>query len=317
MRRALFALPLLAIPLLLAAPVLAQEVDHSAHGAPAAPLPEAEAHDHSTMDHSTMDHSTMDHSQHAMPPAPAPATPPPPRASEGPRHAADAIWGEAAMAPARAQMARENGGMTTTVVRINRLEAAFGNGEGYAWEAEAVYGGAINRLALLTEGEGAFGGAVEDAEIEALWAHAIGPWFDLRAGVRLDLEPATRSHLALGVQGLAPYMIHVDASAYLSDRGDLTARIEADHDMRITQSLILQPRVELELAAQDVPERALGAGLASIEAGLRLRYEITRQFAPYVGVQWEQALGKTRRIARASGEDASAVVALVGVRAWF
>ena len=298
MRRALIALPLL-----VAMPLAAQDMDHSAHGAPAA--------------EPVQDHSQMDHSQHAMPAAPVIATEPPTRASEGPRHAADAVWGEAAMAPSRAALALEGGRMQVGVVRLNRLEAALGDSEGYAWEAEAMYGGDINRFVLTTEGEGEFGGDVHEAEVEALWSHAISPWFDLRAGVRLDVEPETRSHLALGVQGVAPYMIHVDASAYLSDRGDLTARIEADHDMRVTQSLILQPRVELDLAAQDVPERGLGAGLSSVEAGLRLRYEITRQFAPYVGVEWEQSLGKTRRLARAAGDDASDVAVLLGVRAWF
>jgi copper resistance protein B len=322
MRGVVFALPLL----VLASPVMAQEVDHSAHGAPsaepAAPEPDHSgmdhgAMDHPQMDHGAMDHSPMDHSQHAMPAALAPAMAPPPRASEGPRHAADAVWGEAAMAPAREVMALEGGRMQFGVVRLKRLEAALGDSEGYAWEAEALYGGDINRFVLTTEGEGEFGGSVHDADVEALWSHAIGPWFDMRAGVRLDLEPETRSHLALGVQGLAPWMIHVDAMAYLSDKGDVTATIEADHDMRITQSLILQPRVEFDLAAQDVPERGLGAGLSSVEAGLRLRYEITRQFAPYVGVQWEQALGKTRRMARAAGDDASEVAVLLGLRAWF
>lgn len=321
MSGALFTLPLL----VLASPAMAQEADHSAHGAPAAEPAAAEPDhsgmDHGAMDHSQMDHSQMDHSQHAMPAAPVPATAPPPRASEGPRHAADAVWGEAAMADAREVMALEGGRMQFGVVRLNRLEAALGDSEGYAWEAEAFYGGDINRFVLTTEGEGdfggEFGGAVHDADVEALWSHAIGPWFDLRAGVRLDLEPETRSHLALGVQGLAPWMIHVDVMAYLSDKGDVTATIEADHDMRITQRLILQPRVELDLAAQDVPGRGLGAGLSSVEAGLRLRYEITRQFAPYVGVQWEQALGKTRRMARAAGDDASEVAVLLGVRAWF
>ena len=276
MRRVVFALPLL-----VAAPVLAQDADHSAQDARVA----EPAHEH----------SQMDHSQHAMPPAPVPATQPPPRASEGPRHAADAVWGASAMIPSREALALEGGRMQLGVVRLKRLEAVLGDSEGYAWEAEAVYGGDINRFVLTTEGEGEFGGSVHDADVEALWSHAIGPWFDLRAGVRLDLEPETRSHLALGVQGLAPWMIHVDAMAYLSDRGDVTATIEADHDMRITQSLILQPRVEFDLAAQDVPERGIGAGLSSVEAGLRLRYEMARQFAPYVGVQREQALGKTRR----------------------
>ena len=156
---------------------------------------------------------------------------------------------------------------------------------------------------LKTEGEGEFGGAVEDAEIQALYSRAIGPFFDLQAGVRFDPEPDSRTHLVLGVAGLAPYMFHVDGALFLSDRGDLTARVEAEYDQKITQRLILQPRIEAEFAAQDIPKRDIGAGLTKVEPGLRLRYEIAREFAPYIGIEYEAKLGETADIARAGGED--------------
>lgn len=130
-------------------------------------------------------------------------------------------------------------------------------------------------------------------------------------------DPKTRGHLVLGVQGLAPYMWHVDLAAFLSDRGDLTARLEGEYDQKITQRLILQPRIELKLAAQDIPERNTGAGLVKIEPGLRLRYEVVREFAPYIGVEYEALLGETADIARARGEDPSGWKVLVGLRAWF
>jgi len=276
-------------------------------------------------DHAAMDHSAMDHSGHAMPqdksaPGAVPETAVPQRAFDGPRHAADAIWGADAMAPARTALARENGGMQVGMVMLERLEARIpteGGSEGYLWDAQAFYGGDINRLVIKTEGEGEFGGGIEDAEIQALYSRAIGPFFDLQAGVRFDPEPDTRSHAVIGVQGLAPYMFELDAALFLSDRGDITARIEAEYDQRITQRLILQPRIEAELSAQSIPERGLGAGFTKVEPGLRLRYEIEREFAPYIGIEYEAKTGETADIARAAGEDPDGIKLLIGLRAWF
>nr|WP_196793246.1 copper resistance protein B [Erythrobacter litoralis] len=340
--------PLLALSLAaLAAPLAAQDHDHGAGAKkqenprpvapapmtpvdepvtvlrlPGMPEPEApppvdhKAMGHGAMDHGQMDHGAMGHGAHG--PAPAADDPPPARALEGPRHAADAIWGEAAMAGARETLARENGGMTTGMIMVERFEARVSEGENaFLWDAQGWYGGDLNRFVLKTEGEGVFGGNVEVAEIQALFSRAIGPFFDLQAGARLDLEPETRSHLVLGVQGLAPYMFHVDGALFLSDRGDLTARIEGEYDQKITQRLILQPRLEVEFSGQDIPEREIGAGLTKVETGLRLRYEIAREFAPYIGIGHEAKLGETADIARAAGEDTDGFALLAGIRAWF
>lgn len=266
-----------------------------------------------TMDHSQMDHGSMDHGAMA-----APASGPPPQALEGPAHAADAIYGAEAMAPSREELAKTNGGFTGGTFMFDRLETKVGKGEDlYLWDAQGWYGGDIDKLWFKSEGEGAFGGEVESAEVQALWSHAIGPWFDLQTGVRYDIKPEGRAHAVLGVQGLAPYMFEVDAAAFLSDRGDVTARVEAEYDQRITQRLILQPRVELSLSAQDIPSTGIGAGISSVETGLRLRYEIAREFAPYIGVDYEAKLGNTADYARMAGEDADRVSFLIGVRTWF
>ena len=296
------------------------EVDHCAMGhlPPEQCPPKEQAMDHSG--HGQTDHSGHSPARSQSVPGAAPESAVPARAFEGPRHAADEIWGDAAMAPARAQLARENGAMKTGMVMIERLEARFpteGGDTGYVWDAQAWYGGDIDRFVLKTEGEGEFGGGLEDAEVQALYSRAIGPFFDLQAGVRFDPEPDTRSHLVVGVQGLAPYMFHVDGALFLSDRGDLTAWIEAEYDQKITQQLILQPRVELEMSAQDIPEREIGAGLTKIEPGLRLRYEFVPEFAPYVGVEYEAKLGETADLARSVGEDPSGFKILLGLRAWF
>jgi copper resistance protein B len=167
-------------------------------------------------------------------------------------------------------------------------------------------------------GSGAFGEGVEDAEIQALYSRAIGPYFNLQAGIRYDFKPnPSRTYATIGFEGLAPYWFEVEGAVFLSDKGDVLGRLEGYYDQRITQRLILQPRAELNLAAQDVPENGIGSGLSDIELGLRLRYEITRQFAPYVGVSWDRKLGDTADFARAAGEDPSTTSLVAGIRLWF
>lgn len=274
----------------------------------------AAAQDHQAMDHAEMDHAQMDHSGHDMPMEETPQ----PDLGSGPPRAADAIWGADAMRASRQQLSRETGGQQYGQVLIERLETRLGEGEdAYLWDVQAFWGGDLDKFVLKSEGEGAFDGVLEHGEVQALWSHAIDAFFDLQAGARQDLESGGRTHAVVGVQGLAPYMIHLDAAAFLSDEGDLTARIEAEYDQKITQSLILQPRVELALSAQDIPLQETGSGLTGIEAGLRLRYEIAREFAPYLGAEYEAKLGGTCDYARAAGEDASAWRLLAGIRAWF
>lgn len=310
---------------------------HAAHNAggqaaaPAAADPSCPP-EHAAMGHCTPKASgaggaaptTDPHAGHNMGNAAAPGTPPvapPPQAAfSGPEHAADAIFDPQLMAEKRAEeLIAEHGGYTGYMVLLDRSEYRAVEGrDGYAWDWEAWYGGDYNRLWMKTEGEGVFGGSVEGAEIQALYSRAIDPWFNLQAGVRYDIRPKPdRAHLVLGIQGLAPYWFEVDGALFLSDEGDLTARFEAEYDQRITNRLILQPRVEFDLAAQDVPELGLGSGLSSAEAGLRLRYEIRREFAPYVGVQYERRFGETADFARAAGEDVGGWSFLVGLRTWF
>jgi copper resistance protein B len=240
--------------------------------------------------------------------------PPPPSPQN---HAADAVYGEAAMARPRDVLAREHGRVRFAMTMLDRLEWRPSNGAGgYAWQGGFRYGGDINRFALKTEGEGRAG--VERAEVQALYSRAIGPYFDLQAGIRQDIRPRPqRTYATVGVQGLAPYWFEVGATAFLSDKGDLSARLEAEYDLRLTQRLILQPAAELELAATGDPAIGQGAGLMSGELGLRLRYEFRREFAPYVGVHYERRLGKTADLARAAGEDVGGTRVIIGLRTWF
>ena len=292
----------------------------------------ARAQDHGHMDHGQMDHGAMeqeDHSAHQAPAADAhaghdgPATdgdiptgtvPPVPA-----DHVADAFYNSAEMARARSAMLKESGGMAFSQLMLDRLEYRMGKGaDGYHWEGEGWIGGDINRFAFKTEGEGAFGGPLERAEVQALYSRAIDPWFNLEAGVRHDIRPdPRRTYAVVGIEGLAPYWFEVSAQAFLSNRGDAHLRLEGSYDQRISQRLILQPAAEINVAAQDVPELGIGSGVSDVELGLRLRYEFAREFAPYVGVNWERKLGDTARLARADGERASATSLVMGVRFWF
>ena len=249
-----------------------------------------------------------------------PRQPPlPPAALSGPAHAADAIWGADQMTGARDILRRENGDVRATAVIIDRLEVGFGDGEeGWTWDVAGWTGGDINRFWWKSEAEGDFDGEAE-GEVQALYSRAISPFWDVQAGLRQDFGEGEENptHMVLGLQGLAPYWWEVDAAAFLSTDGDLTARIEAEYDQRITQRLILQPRVEVEASAADIPELGLGAGLTHVEAGLRLRYEIAKEFAPYVGLEWSRELGETADFTRAAGGAPEHTRFVIGLRAWF
>lgn len=291
---------------------------HAGHDmVPARPAPAAMADPHAG--HAMAGHG--DHAAAKVPPdSPASADstggplvepPPPPAAFSGPAHAADLIFDPAAMAAARRRLLAENGDVRTTGVVIDTLEAGFGDGrDTYAWKAQGWTGGDINRFWWKTEGEGDFGGDLHEAEVQALYSRAVAPFWDVQAGVRQDFRPngEDATHLALGVQGVAPHWFELGAAAFLSTEGDLTARLEAEYDQRLTQRWILQPALELELSAADAPERDLEAGLTAVTAALRLRYEIRKEFAPYAGVEWRRTFGAT-------AEDDARLV--LGIRTWF
>lgn len=255
------------------------------------------------------------HAGHAAPPADAP----PPAALSGPQHAADTLFGADVMAAAREQLRIEEGGFRTQMALADRFETRTGGGEeSYLWDLQGWYGGDLQKLWWKSEGEGEIGGNPEELELQALYSRAVTPFFDVQAGVRHDFRPSPeRTHAVVGIQGLLPYVFEIDAAALVSDEGDVTGRFEAEYDLRIRQRLVLQPRVELEFAAQAIPELGVGPGLGSVEAGLRLRYEIRRELAPYVGIALQRRVGDTADFTRAAGDDTRRWEAVIGVRAWF
>jgi len=234
--------------------------------------------------------------------------------------AADKHYDPQKMEKAREALHAGMGGQTSNLIMAERLEYQSNDGdELLLWDGQGWIGGDINKFWVKTEGEFQLDETrFEEVEVQALYSRAISPYFDLQAGVRHDLEPGpSRSFAVLGLQGLAPYWFEVDAALFLSDDGDLSARIEAEYEINITQRLILQPRAEFNLNAQDVPEYEIGSGLGTMDAGLRLRYEIQREFAPYIGISWSRAFGDTADFRRAAGDKAGNLSFVTGLRFWF
>ncbi|WP_447348407.1 copper resistance protein B, partial [Salmonella enterica] len=177
--------------------------------------------------------------------------------------------------------------------------------------------GDTDRLWLKSEGERS-GGKTETAEAQLLWGHAVGPWWDLVAGVRQDFRPASaQSWAAVGFQGLALYNFESEITGFVSNGGKAALRLGGEYDVLLTNRLILQPSYEVNLYSQDDESRGRGRGLADTELGLRLRYEIRREFAPYIGVSWNQLYGKTSDMAKREDEKDHQIVFLAGARIWF
>lgn len=205
-----------------------------------------------------------------------------------------------------------------SLLLINQLEWQGGEGDGALnWDIKGWVGGDIDRLWLRSEGERS-AGRTESAEAQALWGHAISPWWDVVGGVRQDFKPGDgQTWAAFGAQGMALYNFEAEATVFVGESGRTAARLEGDYDFLLTNRLILQPTAELNLYGRNDPQRGVGSGLSDSELGLRLRYEVRREFAPYVGVTWHRSYGQTAQYARDDGEDTNQVRWVVGMRLWF
>ncbi|WP_448145637.1 copper resistance protein B [Pseudomonas silesiensis] len=201
---------------------------------------------------------------------------------------------------------------------IDQLEWQDANeGSALRWEADGWIGGDTDRLWLRSEGERT-NGVTESAELQALWGHAISPWWDVVSGVRQDFKPGSpQTWAALGLQGMALYNFETQATAYLGEAGQTALRLKGEYDILLTNRLILQPTAEMNFHGKNDPQRATGSGLSNTEVGLRLRYEIRPEFAPYIGVTWNRAYGNTADYILEEGEDRSDTRFVAGVRMWF
>jgi copper resistance protein B len=199
-------------------------------------------------------------------------------------------------------------------LRIDELETQQTDGDDLlAWKAHAWVGRSFNKLAIRTEGAQR-GGDTEHAELQLLWSHTMARWWDLVTGARLDFQPTpSRTWAAIGVAGIVPYRFDIEATAFVADGGDSAARVEATYELLITQRWILEPRLELEWFGQDEPALGLASGLARSEGGLRLRYEIRREVAPYVGLVQERRIAASADLVRAAGGDPTDTRFVAGV----
>jgi copper resistance protein B len=292
------------------------------HGSTAQEGMNHRAKDHGAMDHGSMDHGSMDHSQMGHPAEHGlPANHDETLHMPGMLHPSfipvltDADR-EAAFPAVQGHTVHDK--YLSWFVLLDQLEYQDADENStLSWEGSAWIGGDINRFWFRSEGERT-NGVTEDAEIQALFGRAISPWWDVVAGVRQDFKPESpQTWAAFGVQGMALYGFEAEATAFVGEGGQTAARFEGEYDILLTNRLILQPTAELNVYGKDDPSRGVGAGLANTEVGLRLRYELVREFAPYIGVTWSRAYGNTADMAKDEGEDAEEARLVAGIRIWF
>ncbi|WP_240600544.1 copper resistance protein B [Solilutibacter silvestris] len=270
--------------------------------------------DHSQMqgmDHSQMSTPADDHATHkkdVTKKTPVPSTMPIPPLTDADRAAATPPHGGHDM--------MDNA--VHSYLLLNRLETWNDKpGRGVAWEGKGWIGTDLNRVWLRSEGE-RVSSHTQAASTEVLYGRSVLPWWNAVAGVRHDSSPgAGQSFAAFGVRGLAPQKFEIEATAYVGQRGQTAARFEAEYELLLTNRLILQPLVEVNAYGKDDRLRGIGSGLSTAEAGLRMRYEFTRQFAPYIGVTREQSFGHTADFRRQADKRSGQARFVAGFRIWF
>lgn len=269
--------------------------------------------DHGSQPASQQSMGVMDHGEMKMQGGPAPADARDPHAYSGGYTLESGPY--ARTGPRELRLADEH---NFGALLVDRLEWAHTrDGNSTAYDAQAWFGRDYDRLVVKAEGDVAKG-KLEEARTELLWGHAIATFWDTQLGVRYDSGAGPdRGWLAFGVQGLAPYWFEVDAAAYVGDEGRTALRLGAEYELLLTQKLVLQPRIELNLYGKSDQARGIGSGLSEAQTGLRLRYEFTRQFAPYIGVERVSTFGQTADLARAEGEKTGETRWVAGVRFWF
>lgn len=207
-----------------------------------------------------------------------------------------------------------------TLVKIDQLEYRYQDGNDLlVWEGQGRIGNDENKLTLKTEGEYVRNADLfENAEVQFLYQRLISDFFDAQIGIRHDIKPdPSRTFGVIGINGLAPQWFETDASLFVSTKGDTSLRLEAEYDILFTQRLVLEPSVELNIAFSDDEETGVGSGLSDVELGVRLRYEIVREVAPYIGINWERKVGRTADFASEEGEDSNVFSIVAGLRIFF
>lgn len=211
----------------------------------------------------------------------------------------------------------EHGGQIFHMLRLETDVGANRDGTLYSWDLDGWIGTDENKLWLKSEGTKEDGKTAEKAEYWAMYSRNISTFWDAQAGIRFDEQPNSTTYFVAGINGLAPYFFETEAHLFVSEDGDVTARLRQENDFLITQRLITQPYVEVNFSAQDVPELEIGSGITSGEFGIQTRYEVTRKFAPYVDLRYERKFGETSGIAVKHGENRDDAIASIGLRLMF
>ena len=207
-----------------------------------------------------------------------------------------------------------------TLIKIDQLEYRNQDGNDLiVWEGQGRIGNDENKLTLKTEGEYVRNAEIfETAETQLLYQRLISDFFDAQVGIRHDIKPdPSRTFGVIGINGLAPQWFETDASFFISHKGDASVRLEAEYDILFTQRLVLEPSAEINIAFSNDEKTGVGSGLSDVELGLRLRYEIAREFAPYIGINWERKIGNTSDFASEEGEDSNVFSFIAGLRVFF
>jgi copper resistance protein B len=296
----------------LAASALAAE-DHSQHQQPMQQHDEHAQHEQPAQQ---ADHAKHQHDEHATHAAPSADEPTESELAHVPPDPPQHVMGDMSNERMIELMQMEDDGEYGMLL-LDQLEWQKRDGaDALAWEFDAWYGDDYNKIWFETEGARADG--EEEGRVEVMWDRIISSWWSVQTGVRQDFgQGPTRNWLDLGIQGMAPYFFDIDAALYVGEQGRTSARFSAEYDMLITQRLILQPELEVRWFGKDDPENGIGSGLSDIEVGLRLRYEIRRELAPYVGLHWERKFGRSATFAREEGEDPNELAIVAGLHVWF
>ncbi|MCO4321401.1 copper resistance protein B [Aliidiomarina quisquiliarum] len=204
-----------------------------------------------------------------------------------------------------------------TKVMLDEVERGLDSNDPTSFKLQAWVGKDLNKLWLKSRGDYQ-NSDDKELEIQALYSRAIAPYWDAQMGIRVDLEPSpSRNWAVLGIQGLAPYFFEIDAALFIGEEGRTAMRVTAEYEMLLTQKLILSPEVKMNLYGKNDAVLGIGSGLSDISAGLRLRYEIKREFAPYIGVEWARKFGNTAEFARNEGKKVEGTQVVIGLKAWF
>lgn len=255
----------------------------------------------------------QDHLQHQMQAQPASrATTPDPTLPEPTAEEREAAFPDLAGMDMGEHM-QEN--PLIAMLRMDQLEAK--QDDAFGWDLRTGIGGNFDKLWLRSEGEQAEGGEAHGSA-ELLWSHASGPWWDRVVGLRSDFgEGPSRRWLAIGAVGLAPYRFEVEATGYIGESGRLAARLEGEYEVLLTNRWVLQPKLEANLYSKDDIANGIGNGLSDAEVGLRLRYEFSPQFAPYLGYSWSRKFGQAADFAESTGQPTTVHGWVAGLRFWF